>query len=99
MREAPGRIWAWDDRTPTERDKGWSACDAGTGSTEYIRTDLVPAPSVSVETIITVANEIMADLSGYLDGSLTADDEMEAADLVRRVLAGAFAPPSEGVET
>lgn len=40
MTDAPERIWAWDDKTPTDRDKGWSACDAGTGSTEYIRADL-----------------------------------------------------------
>lgn len=41
--KAPGRIWAWNDETPTEKDKSWSACDAGTGSVEYVRADLITA--------------------------------------------------------
>lgn len=64
---------------------------------DLVRADLVPAPSVTVEAITAVANEIMSDLSGYLADDLTAYNEMEAADIVRRIIATALMP-SEGVE-
>ncbi len=41
--KSPERIWAWNDETPTEKDKSWSACDAGTGSVEYVRADAITA--------------------------------------------------------
>lgn len=46
--KAPERIWAWDDKTPTERDKGWSACDAGAGSTVFVRADLYEAAQARI---------------------------------------------------
>lgn len=104
MREAPERIWIDGDETGLEsfldwswQRGSWNRSKEGVGEVEYIRADLAPTPSVSVETIIAVADEIMSDLSGYLADDLTADDEMEAVDIVRRILATALMP-SEGVE-
>lgn len=43
------------------------------------------------DVLIAVADEIMSDLAGYLADDLTADDEQEAADIVRRILARGLA--------
>lgn len=53
---APERIWAWDDSTPMERNKGWSACDAGTGSTAYVQAALYDAAwNEAIEAAATIA--------------------------------------------
>lgn len=74
--KAPERIWAWDDKTPTERDKGWSACDAGTGSTEYVRKDLHDALAKERDGLATEVERLTAERDHALAQAAAAAMEM-----------------------
>ena len=79
--KAPERIWAWDDKTPMERDKGWSACDAGTGSTEYIRADLHEAARAVISRLADERDQAINALSKAAEARGRAEGKLAASEL------------------
>lgn len=79
--KAPERIWAWDDKTPTERDKGWSTCDAGTGSTEYVSADLHEAARAVIARLADERDQAINALSKAAEARGRAEGKLEASEL------------------